>query len=72
MTLGTLKYIQYFPFTFVATRRFPTTRLTIAPDFDSTRRYFPPAAFANTGPCLSHVTRSREVATASRGTCRFH
>src|SRR4030095_689825 len=71
-TLGTLKYIQYLPFTLVATRRFPSTRLRIAPDLYSTFRYFPPAAFANTGPCFSHVTRSRDVATARRGMDRFH
>src|SRR5881628_1208795 len=69
---GTLKYIQYLPFTLVAMTRFPCTRVRIAPDLDSRLRYFPPAILANAGPCLVQVMRSREVATASRGMSRFH
>src|SRR6266849_2893083 len=69
---GTPKYIQYLPFTRVATIRWPSIRLRIAPDFDSVRKYFPPAAPAKAGPCFVHVTRSRDVATARRGTSRFH
>src|SRR3954464_14575512 len=71
-TLGTLKYIQYFPFTFVATHRSRTNRQRIAPDFVSVARYLLPAAPANAGPCFSQWTRSRDVATASFGTLRFH
>src|SRR5688572_10363291 len=71
-TSGTPKYIQYFPLTFVATIRLPSRRLRIAPDFDSTVRYFPLPTFANTGPCFVQLTRSFEVATARRGTSRFH
>src|SRR5688572_4979055 len=44
----------------------------MAPDLDSVLRYFPPDAVASAGPCLVHETRSRDVATASRGTSRFH
>src|SRR5205085_5428847 len=66
-TSGTLKYIQYFPFTFVATHRSPTNRHRIAPDFVSMRE-----SMGSAGPCFSHATRSRDVATASRGTSRFH
>src|SRR5207247_9422497 len=69
---GTPKYIQYLPFTRVAMIRSPATRLRIAPDFDSVRRYLPPATFANAGPCLVQWMRSRDVATARRGTSRFH
>src|SRR5438034_7526257 len=64
---GTLKYIQYFPFTLVAMTRFPSTRLRIAPDLDSRFRYFPPSTLANAGPCFVQVTRSLEVAMARRG-----
>src|SRR5438552_13205077 len=69
---GTPKYIQYLPFTRVAMVRSPAIRLRIAPDFDSVRRYFPPAARAKAGPCLVQEIRSRDVATARRGTSRFH
>src|SRR5213078_997856 len=68
---GTPKYIQYLPFTRVAIRRSPSIRLRIAPDLDSVRIYWPPTR-ANAGPCLVHEIRSRDVATASRGTSRFH
>ena len=43
-----------------------------APDFVSLRRKRPLSARANAGPCFVHVTRSRDVATARRGTSRFH
>src|SRR2546429_7923578 len=66
-TSGTLKYIQYIPPTLVAMTRLPSTRARIAPDFDSRPRYLPPYAWAKAGPCLVQWTRSREVATASRG-----
>src|SRR2546425_1053086 len=69
---GTLKYIQYFPFTRVAMTRFPWARLRMAPDLDSRLRYLPLSLLANAGPCLFQVTRSREVAMASRGMSRFH
>src|SRR2546425_11036426 len=69
---GTLKYIQYFPFTLVAMTRFPSTRLRIAPDLDSRFRYFPPSILANAGPCFVQVMRSLEVAMARRGVWRFH
>src|SRR5213076_2972925 len=69
---GTLKYIQYIPPTLVAMTRLPSTRARIAPDFDSRFRYLPPDAFANAGPCLVQLTRSRDVATARRGMRRFH
>src|SRR5204862_8308588 len=69
---GTPNYIQYFPWRRVATMRLPCTRLRIAPDLDSVREYLPPAACANAAPRLVQVMRSRDVATASRGTSRFH
>src|SRR5256886_10207555 len=69
---GTLKYIQYFPRSAVATTRFPATWPRMAPDLDSRSRYFPPPARANAGPCLVQWTKSRDVAIASRGISRFH
>ena len=72
MISGTLKYIQYLPFTLVAMTRSPSTRATMAPDLDSRSRYFPPLAAAKAGPCLVQWIRSRDVATARRGMRRFH
>src|SRR3954467_8079507 len=72
MMSGTLKYIQYFPFTFVATNRLPATRVRIAPDFVSVFRYLPLSALANAGPCFIQCTRSFDVAIARCGTSRFH
>src|SRR2546430_210607 len=63
---------QYFPFTRVAMIRSPSRRLRMAPDFVSWLRYLPPAARAKAGPCFVQETRSRDVATARRGTSRFH
>src|SRR5438270_9315492 len=70
-TSGTLKYIQYLPFTFAARHRSATKRQRIAPDLVSMRMYFPPGTCANAGPCFTQVTRSRDVATDNRGTSRF-
>src|SRR5438876_8967888 len=61
---GTSKYIQYLPFTAVAMRRLPAMRATMAPDFDSRLRYFPPSLLANAGPCFRQWMRSRDVAIA--------
>src|ERR1700680_4755476 len=69
---GTLKYIQYFPFTFVAISWLPWTLVRIAPDLVSSFRYFPLSAFANAGQCFCQWTRSFDVAIARRGTSRFH
>src|SRR6266511_3592026 len=69
---GTLKYIQYVPFTLVAITRLPSTRLRMAPDLDSKFRYFPPSVLANAGPWFVQLMRSRDVATARRGRSRFH
>src|SRR5438093_12934428 len=46
---GTLKYIQYLPFTFVAMTRFPCTLLRIAPDIDSKMLHLSHAILAHDG-----------------------
>ncbi len=60
------KYIQYLPFTSVATIRLPTRLQTIDPDFDHSFAYFPLYAFLKTDPCFVHFNRSVEVAISSR------
>src|SRR5262245_63436322 len=65
--VGTPQYIQYFPFTRVAMIRSPSSRLRIAPDFDSLRRCFPLAARANAGPCFVQLMSLRDVVAAMGG-----
>ncbi len=62
------QYIQYFPPIRTATTRLsPSRAATMAPDRDQRSAKRPPSALPKASPCFVQWTRSREVATASRG-----
>mmetsp|Transcript_17382 Transcript_17382/g.31680 ORF Transcript_17382/g.31680 Transcript_17382/m.31680 type:complete len:218 (+) Transcript_17382:596-1249(+) len=65
-TLFSPQYIQYFPFSLVATSAEPTKRQTMAPDLVHARPNSPPNAFLNAGPCFVHESKSGDVAMQSR------
>ena len=71
-TCSSPQYIKYFPLIFLITCFPLTTSVRIEPDLQPRLKNFPSNALAKAGPCFVQSFRLREVATARRGTWRFH